>query len=42
MDTMTFSAATCLDMEGEESISGNKLYREDDMFVKNATRCDQQ
>jgi hypothetical protein len=43
MNAMTLSsAATRLDMEGEDSISGNKLYREDDTFMKNATRCDQQ
>jgi hypothetical protein len=36
------SAATGLDMTEEDSILGNKLYREDDKFMKKATRCDKQ
>jgi len=39
---MLSSAATGLDMAGEDSISANKLYREDDTFKKKLTRCDQQ
>ena len=38
---MLSSAATGLDMAGEDAISGIKLYRQDDMFKKKATRCDQ-
>jgi hypothetical protein len=30
------SAATGLDMAGEDTITGNKLYREDDTFMKKA------
>jgi hypothetical protein len=39
---MLSSAATGLGMAGGDSISGNKLYREDDTFTKKTTRCDQQ
>jgi hypothetical protein len=41
-EMMLSSAATGLDMAEEDSISGNKLYREDDTFMKKATRCDKQ
>jgi hypothetical protein len=42
MNAMTLSsAATGLDMAGEDSISRNKLYRTDDTFMKKATKCDQ-